>query len=86
MSKKKNDKPSEPMDEGEEPEAVAKAAPWAVEIEFLNKPSFMCSITELRIDGDRIVVTKDDGSIHTLPYGNVSKVLVMNTTKRKYSD
>lgn len=87
MSRKKNEKPNEPMDdESGDSSEEKKPAPWAVEIEFLNKPSFMCSILELRIDGERIAVTKDDGSIHTLPYGNVSKILVMNTTKRKYQD
>lgn len=86
MSRKKNEKPNdEPMEENEQTPSP-KPAPWAVEVEFLTKPSFMCSIIELRVDGDRVVVVKDDGAIHTFPHSNVSKILVMNTTKKKYQD
>lgn len=76
MSKaKKNDKPSDSDDS--EPEM----APWAIEIEFFNKPSFMCSILELTVDKEHIAIVKDDQTILAFPRDAVRKILTMHTKK-----
>lgn len=81
MSKsRKNDKPVEP-EEGEV--EAPKPAPWAIEIEFYNKPSFMCSVLEIQADNEHVSIVQDNGTVIAFPYDAVSKVLVMHTTKRK---
>lgn len=77
---KKNDK-SDPEDD--DAEETAKKAPWAVEIEFFNKPSFMASILEIKADAEHISVIKDDGTLLGFPHEAIRKILVMQTRKTR---
>lgn len=79
MSRPKKDKPVDPEDDSENDE-TPKISPWACEIEFLqSKPSFMSAINQISINGDRVSIVRDDGSIMNFPYDSVSKVLIMHT-------
>jgi len=81
MSKsRKNDKPVEPE---ENEVADSKPAPWAIEIEFYNKPSFMCSVLEIQTDAEHVSIVQDNGTVIAFPYDAVRRVLVMHTTKGK---
>jgi len=78
---RKNDKPNdeEPAEETEEP----KTAPWACEIEFFDKPSFMSSVLELSVNAEHISLVQESGTILAFPYELVSKVLIMHTKKKE---
>ena len=79
MSKpRKNDKASD-TDDTDEPKQV----PWAIEIEFFNKPSFMASVLEFQVDDEHISVVRSDGSVMGFPYESVRKILIMQTKRRK---
>lgn len=76
---RKNDKPNDQdPEEAEEP----KMAPWACEIEFFDKPSFMSSILELTVNAEHISITQESGTLLAFPYELVSKVLIMHTKKK----
>ena len=77
---RKNDKPNdEDPNEAEAP----KMAPWACEIEFYDKPSFMSSVLELSLNGEHISIVQETGTILAFPYELVKKVLVMHTKKKE---
>jgi hypothetical protein len=60
----------------------SETAPWAVEVEFYNKPSFMASIVDITVDKDHISLTREDGVVLGFPRDAVRKVLVMHTIKK----
>jgi hypothetical protein len=75
MSRRKSDKPEDQEQGGEEP----KMAPWACEVEFYDKPSFMSSVLELSIDAEHISIVQESGTILAFPYEAVTKILIMHT-------
>lgn len=80
MSKsRKGDKPND--EESDETEAP-KNAPWACEVEFFGKPSFMSSVLELTVNNEHVSIVREDGTILAFPYESVSKILIMHTTKK----
>ena len=72
----------EKLEDADEPEK----APWAVELEFFNKPSFMSAILEIKIDRDQVSVVKDDNSLLNFPYQAIRKILIMQTKKESDLD
>lgn len=78
---RKNEK--QPDDQEEDSDTIeTKQAPWACEVEFYDKPSFMSSVLELSVDGEHISIVQESGTILAFPYELVSKVLVMHTKKK----
>lgn len=77
MAKKKANE-----DEDEDEVKEKKLAPWAIEVEFTNKPSFMCSILEIKVTDDLISIVREDDSVIGFPATSVRKILVMQTKKR----
>jgi len=82
MARKKEQPPKDPEDELTLPNSPP-ITPWACEVEFFNKPSFMSSIIDIQIDKEHVSLTREDGSVIAFPYETVSKVLVMHTKKRQ---
>jgi len=78
MAKKKSN--DDDIDDDEVKEK--KIAPWAIEIEFYNKPSLMYSVLEITATDDLISIVRDDESVIGFPSSAVCKILVIKTKKK----
>lgn len=74
---RKGDKPND-----EEEAEAPKNAPWACEVEFYGKPSFMSSVLELTVNNEHVSIVREDGTLLAFPYDSVSKILIMHTIKK----
>ena len=77
---RKSDKPD---DQESEEGTAPKTAPWACEVEFYDKPSFMSSVLELSVDHEHVSITQESGTIVAFPYELVSKILIMHTKAKE---